>query len=124
MRYFYIAILGLAGIFLRYGISVLCSRFWLSTFPLATFCINILGSLLIGITYGLGAEKMAISEDLRIGIMVGFLGGFTTFSSFSLESALLLNTSQISIGAFYFFISPLVCLAASFAGIYWTRIFL
>jgi CrcB protein len=117
-----IAAFGLLGVFSRYFLGQLATRHLSPPFPWGTFLINIIGAFLIGVVYVVGAERSALSEDLRIGIMVGFLGGFTTFSSYCLESATLLETAKFGYAALYFFVSPLLGLAACFGGLALTRV--
>ncbi len=121
MRYCYIALFGLLGVFARYGIGVLVSKFTNPPFPYATFFINIAGAFLIGIIYVLGVDREIIPNDLRIGIMVGFLGGFTTFSSYCLETFQLVNESQYVLAAVYLFFSPCVGFLATIGGVILTR---
>lgn len=82
---FYISLFGILGVLSRYYITLGVNHILRPSYPYATFLINIIGSFLIGILYVIGIEKSLISQEVRIGLMVGFLGGFTTFSSFSLE---------------------------------------
>ena len=93
----------------------------LSPFPNGTFLINIVGSFLIGIVYVLGIERAVIPPAWRVGLMVGFLGGFTTFSSYSLESARLLEEMEVWYAVLYFVLSPLLGVGAALAGIYLSR---
>ena len=94
MRLFYIIIFGTLGVLARYYLGLTVTRAVSTPFPLGTFLINMSGAFLIGVIYVIGVERAGISEDLRIGIMVGFLGGFTTFSAYALEAARLLEQSQ------------------------------
>ena len=123
-RMMVVGAMGLAGVYSRYFIGILVSRFFVTSFPLATMSINLAGSLLIGVVYVLGLEHAIISEDLRIGIMVGFLGGFTTFSSYCLESTRLIEQGEWSRMAVYFLLSPLLGLGATLGGMALTRFLL
>jgi len=123
-RVLYIAALGLLGVFSRYFVGLLFGRFFVSTFPLATLGINVAGSFLIGVVYVLGLEHAFITEDARIGIMVGFLGGFTTFSSYCLDSSRLLESGEWPKLAAYFLLSPMLGLAATLGGLSMTRFLL
>ena len=74
-----------AGGVLRYGVSrLLQGSQWLSL-PLGTFCVNILGCLLLGICYGLLEHYRVLSEEIRLLFFVGFCGSFTTFSAFEIQ---------------------------------------
>lgn len=124
MRYIYIGILGLVGIFLRYEFGIWTTRHLPPDFPFATLMINVIGSLLIGVVYVLAFEHGSLSIDLRTGFMVGLFGGFTTFSSYSLESVRLFETDRIGLGLAYFVLSPVLCLGASYIGLFITRLIL
>jgi len=121
MRHLYIGILGLIGIFLRYEIGVWSTRHLPIEFPMATFFINLLGSFLIGVLYVLTFEHTTVSIDLRTGFMIGLFGGFTTFSSYSLESVRLWENGRLGLALAYFTGSPLVCAGGSYLGLVLTR---
>lgn len=70
-------------------------------FPVATIAINIVGSFLIGLTYVAFTQTIVVNEDIQIAIMAGFLGGFTTFSAFSLESVSLFAEGHVLLSALY-----------------------
>ena len=78
------------------------SRYWMISvlgggrFPWGTFTVNVLGSCLIGVMYVLISEKAVLSDQWRSLLMVGYLGAFTTFSSFSLDALLLLQAAMLS----------------------------
>ena len=121
MRLMYIGVFGLLGVFARYFAGVLFGRYFPAPFPNGTFCINFLGSFLIGIVYVLGTERAIVSADLQSGLMIGLIGGFTTFSAYTLELSQLIEESKYWIAAAYFGLSPLVGLLSAFAGIFIAR---
>lgn len=121
-RFFLIAVFGVCGVFCRYYLGIAAFRFYPHPFPFGTFLINILGSFLIGVVYVAGFERSLISEDLRVAINVGFLGGFTTFSAYSLETITLFNDAKYALAARYFILSPVLGALAAFSGIYLTRV--
>jgi CrcB protein len=94
---------GMAGSMLRYGIQHFIKVAEESSWPWNTFWINLSGSLLIGLLFGLFTKQLQDSEYLRVFLMPGFCGGFTTFSAFSLELLLLLQQSKfLSAGTYAF----------------------
>ena len=120
MKTLWIIGFGVLGVFSRYGVGNFFAKSYPS-FPAGTFVINIAGSFAIGIIYVIGAERALVSEELRIAIMVGFLGGFTTFSSYSLEVARLLQSSHFLTGTLYAVLSPALGILATLAGILLAR---
>lgn len=104
------------------GLGAAC-RFLVSTwlfvpdrFPWATLVINIAGSLAIGVLWGLGQQQAWFESWGRYLLVVGLLGGFTTFSAFSLETVALLDGQRYGQAAAYVFASAVVCVAAAWAG--------
>ena len=85
---------GFAGSVLRYLVSKLNVTWQVLAIPMGTLTVNILGSLLIGLLVGLSAKNNLISNELRLLLMVGFCGGFTTFSSFTNENLILMQNGQ------------------------------
>lgn len=121
MKIFAIAILGLCGVFSRYYVGLLAARFLPMHLPIGTFVINVIGSFLIGIVYVFGIERAALPASLSVGLLVGFLGGFTTFSSFSLDSVRLIEQAEYLLGGLYFIGSPVAGFLAALAGIFLAR---
>jgi CrcB protein len=121
MKYALIAAFGLAGVFARYAVGILASRLLPAPLPFGTFFINVTGAFLIGVTYVLGVEHELIPTDARIAVMTGFLGGYTTFSSYCLESARLFEEGDLRSGLLYFGVSPLIGGLATFSGLIVTR---
>lgn len=116
-----ISLSGVAGVLLRYGCNEMVARHWHAVFPLSTFAINITGSFIIGAIHVLGAERGIIAPDLRLAIMTGLLGGFTTFSAFSLEVVRLLELQNYFQAVAYAAASPLLGVAAAAAGMWIAR---
>ena len=94
-----------------------------ASFPWSIFIVNITGGLLMGIIVEMGALKLNLSPELRAFLTVGILGGYTTFSSFSLDSALLLQKGEYALAAFYVIGSVVVSILALFAGLWLVRAF-
>ncbi|MGE3682656.1 MAG: CrcB family protein [Bdellovibrionales bacterium] len=78
-----------------------------SHIPIATFAINVLGSFLIGILYAASVERDLLGPTLGTALAVGFLGGFTTFSGYSIQTLLLIEQKHLTASAIYFAASPL-----------------
>jgi CrcB protein len=116
MTYFYIGVFGLAGVFARFLMGLLVTRLLPSPFPAGTFAINLLGAFLAGVLYVVGVQRALLSPELRTGVLVGFLGGFTTFSAYCLEAFRLVESADYLTAGLYFGLSPLLGLAAVFAG--------
>ncbi len=96
-----VAIGGAFGAVARHllNVSPLSSLF--KSFPFATFFINVSGSFLIGFLLILFTEKFAVNENLRLAVVVGFLGAYTTFSTFEFETFALLRDKQIIMAILY-----------------------
>ena len=94
------------------GVNALVGR----GFPWGTFGVNVIGCLLIGVLHVAMVERGGGAESLRLFAMVGVLGGFTTFSSFSLETLVLVQQGALGRAAGYIVASVLVCLVATVAG--------
>jgi CrcB protein len=115
---------GLGGV-LRHGVNLVSPRLFGGAFPVGTLCINVLGSFLIGFFAGWLAFRMQAewSQSARLFIITGILGGFTTFSAFSLEFALLVERGAMGLAALYVTASVGLSLAAVFAGLMLVRAF-
>ena len=90
-------------------------------FPYGILVVNILGGLIMGIVVQLGALKLNYSPEVRAFLTTGILGGFTTFSTFSLDSALLIERGDIFGAVLYMVGSVLLSVAALFAGLWLVR---
>ncbi|MCA9756079.1 MAG: fluoride efflux transporter CrcB [Candidatus Eisenbacteria bacterium] len=98
----FIALGGAIGACGRYAVTLLASRIWPEqSLPIGTLGANILGCLLIGVLAGLAESRLALSPEARSFLFVGLLGGFTTFSSFGLETLLLLREGSYGWAALY-----------------------
>jgi CrcB protein len=104
----------------RYGVGLLVARAVGAAFPWGTLLINILGSFVIGLfgALTLADGPMPASVELRAFVMVGICGGFTTFSSFSLQTVDLLQAGEAVPAALYIVASVALCVAGTFLG-YW-----
>jgi CrcB protein len=111
MNVLLVALLGAAGAVSRYGIG---SAVGTTTFPWATLGINVLGCLALGVVLAVGPVRW--SPEATTGIGVGFLGGFTTFSTFGVETQALLRDDRLGAAAAYVALSVLVGVAAAYVG--------
>lgn len=102
----YVGLFGLAGIFARYGIDQWGAE-KNQNFPLTTLTINLLGCAIAGLVYVL-AEKNSWSDPLRIGLLVGFCGGFTTFSAYALRTFLMIEEGRFVPAFTYWVLSPIL----------------
>ena len=108
---------GALGAVFRFGISSNIYRVFGRDFPYGTLTVNVLGSLLMGLFFALIFERNVLSAEWRGVIMIGFLGAFTTFSTFSLETLSLLESGELTRAALNIFLSVALCLAATWLGL-------
>lgn len=104
---------GFLGSVIRYLISTIDHTF---TFPFHTFLTNICGAFLIGMIFELSSQLPGISNNLILFAKTGFCGGFTTFSTFSLESCALIENKEYLTAGTYIFSSVAVCIFGVFLG--------
>jgi len=107
----------------RHGVNLLAAQGWGARFPWGTLAINVLGSLLIGVLAEWFALRAQLPQPLRLFLITGVLGGFTTFSAFSLEVGLLIERGQVAAAAGYVAASVIAAVGAMFAGMYLVRQF-
>lgn len=107
---------GLGSIF-RYLTTVVVSKYFQSTFPLATFTANVLGCLIIGLLLGLFERQQLSNPDLKFLFITGFCGGYTTFSTFASENINLLQSGNPLTAFLYIAISVFVSLFAVWLGL-------
>ena len=117
VQIFYIALFGALGCLSRYFLSGWVYNLFGWSFPYGTLAVNITGAYIIGLVMELSIRSELISQSLRIGLTIGFLGGLTTFSTFSYETFKLLEDGEFLIASINIFISVLICLFFTWAGI-------
>ena len=105
-------------------------RFWVSTgvyqllgrgFPWGTLAVNVIGSFLMGLLFVLFLERSVVSGELRGAVLVGLLGAFTTFSTFSMETLTLIEQADYLKALLNVLLSVLVCIFACWAGLFLGR---
>jgi CrcB protein len=116
-QFLLVGIGGATGSMLRYLTSILTARYFTGRFPLSTFITNIAGCFLIGLLMGALVENNSSNQQLRLLLVTGFCGGYTTFSAFSYENMILLtsNNSLVAIG--YIFASVFLGILAVWLGL-------
>jgi fluoride exporter len=119
--YIAIGIFGVLGCWARYGMTNLVQTIYGREFPFATLSINVGGSFLMGFLFIETLERLTISPELRTGILTGFLGGYTTFSTFEMEIFLLLEQGAPIKAILYLLLSVGLGFAAAFGGAYIAR---
>lgn len=119
-----IAAAGAAGTLSRYGLSALVHSIMGHDFPWGTFIVNILGCFLFGFIWSLEEHHLALGPQTRVIILTGFMGAFTTFSTFIFENNQLLSTSQWIQLAANLMLQILIGLVALAGGIYIARMVL
>jgi CrcB protein len=113
---------GAIGAMARFGFASLIGRLWPMGFPLATLLINIFGSAAMGIFIGLMARWLpAWQSEARLFFAVGVLGGFTTFSTFSLDAIVLIERGDWIAAGAYVLLSVVLCLIGLYLGLLVTR---
>lgn len=113
---FWIAVGSALGGVARYSAGGLAQRWTPGEFPIGTLAVNVLGSLLLGFIVRYTLETPAVSAEVRAFLTIGFCGGFTTFSTFSYESAVLLERGEWSRLALYAGLSLVLTVAGALAG--------
>ena len=113
----YIAIGGAIGAVLRFTISNGVYAWLGRSFPWGTLVVNVFGSLLMGLLYVFFVERMSVSVEMRSLILVGLLGAFTTFSTFSIETLNLIESGDLIPAGINMFVSVFCCVAACWLGL-------
>lgn len=118
VSFVWVAIGGAAGSCLRYWVSLLLGPITIGHgFPWATFAVNALGSLGLGLVFVLAEDRSLFGADLRLLLGTGVMGGFTTYSAFNLESIGLMQNEAWGRAALYMGGTVLVCLVAGALGL-------
>ena len=105
----------------RHGVNVLSARLFGGSFPVGTLAVNVLGCLAMGLIAGFFAFRAHLPQEARLFLTTGVLGGFTTFSAFSLDAALLWERGEAGLAALYVVASVVLSLAGVAAGLMMSR---
>jgi fluoride exporter len=119
--YVAIAIGGTLGCWARYAQTNLVQAALGRDFPYATMSINVIGSFLMGFLFILTLERLMIPPSVRVGVLTGVLGGYTTFSTFEMETLLLAENGEFFKAALYVVLSVVIGFVAAFGGAYIAR---
>ena len=122
MQFLLVFLGGGLGSALRHGTTLLAAR-WLGTqYPLGTLCINVLGSFAMGVVVEYWAAKSGLSPQARLFLTTGVIGGFTTFSTFALEVAVLQSRGEMLAAGLYVAGSLVLGVGALYAGMVLVRV--
>ena len=115
--YIAIALGGSAGAMSRYWVTSTVYQWLGHEFSYGTLIVNVLGSLVMGFLAVVLVERFDVSDEIRLGIMVGFLGSFTTYSTFAMDTIHWFDTGAVIKALAYVFISVLFCVLGAWAGL-------
>jgi fluoride exporter len=118
----WLALAGSAGALARYGLSGLTHKLFGAGFPWGTLAVNMLGCLAFGVIWGLSAERNLITPEVRNILLVGFMGAFTTFSSFAYETTAMLHGGAWLLAGANVVVQNVVGIALTWAGIALARV--
>ena len=122
MQWLVVAAGGALGAMARFGVNLLVFPLLGNRFPLGTLLVNVAGSVLMGVFYVLIIERGILPAALRDLLMVGFIGAFTTFSAFSLDTLALWQNGHLALAGAYVFLSLVLCLSGTLVAIVLTRL--
>ncbi len=114
---FAIAAGGSIGAVMRYLVSTGVHSWFGKGFPYGTLVVNVLGSLAMGLLYELFLQRMSVSPEIRAVLLVGFLGAFTTFSTFSIETINLIEQGDLLKAMLNILASVVLCVLAAWCGL-------
>jgi CrcB protein len=121
MGYVIVFLGGGFGAALRHGVNLAAARMLGTGFPYATMIENVSGSLVMGLLVGYFAFRGGLSQHWQLFLTTGILGGYTTFSSFSLDAALLYERGELGLAALYVLLSVTLAIGGLFAGLWIVR---
>jgi len=115
-KFFLLAVAGACGTLARYGLGGLVQRLAGGAFPLGTMAVNVLGCFLFGAVWSMAAERDLLTDQARLLILTGFMGAFTTFSTFLFETGQMMRDSQWLLAAGNVAAQTVVGIACVFLG--------
>lgn len=118
----WIGLAGALGTFARHGLAGVAQRACSGGFPCGTLAVNVLGCFLFGLIWSAAETRWPLAPEVRTAVFVGFMGAFTTFSSFAFETAELLRAAQWTTAAANVLAQNLVGLLGLFLGLYLGRL--
>lgn len=122
MQWLAVALGGALGAMGRFAVNAAIFPAFGGRLPIGTLVVNVLGSILMGLCYVLIIERGVLPAELRNLLMVGFLGAFTTFSTFSLDTLALWQNGHLALAAAYVVLNVVLCLAGTLGAIFLTRL--
>ncbi|MBS0342779.1 MAG: fluoride efflux transporter CrcB [Proteobacteria bacterium] len=122
MEFLLVFLGGGVGSATRHGVNVLATRLLGTNYPVGTLCINVIGSFAMGLVVEYWALKSGLSQQARLFLTTGVIGGFTTFSTFSLEVALLNARGEAVAAVLYVIASIVLGIGALYSGMALVRI--
>lgn len=123
LKYFLIGTGGFIGSVLRYWTSINAYKIFGEKFPYGTFIVNVIGCLLIGFIAEISENRFLITPEVRTFLMIGFLGGYTTFSTFGYETFLLLQDKDYITAFSNILFSVILCIASVWIGTFIAKLF-
>lgn len=111
LSYLYVFIGGGLGAISRFGVGNIVNKFTVSGFPLGTFAANILSCIIMGLVLYFSVGTKWLNDDLKLLLIVGYCGGFSTFSTFSIETLDLFRSGQSLIALLNILLSVVICIA-------------
>jgi CrcB protein len=122
MHWLAVAIGGALGSMARYALSMWIFDITSHKFPYATLVVNVAGSFVMGVLFVVIIERAALPAEMRSLLMIGFIGAFTTFSTFSLDALGLWQNGHITMSLLYMVSTVILCLIAISSAIWLTRL--
>lgn len=122
MHWLAVAIGGALGSMARYALSMWIFDITSHKFPYATLVVNVAGSFVMGVLFVIIIERAALPAEMRSLLMIGFIGAFTTFSTFSLDALGLWQNGHITMSLLYMVSTVILCLIAISSAIWLTRL--